>query len=404
MAMVNMRDLIHHAYENRYAVCSFEVTGIDMVGGLLDAAEQCRSPVILTISETCLGLPDIEIIMAAVERAAQRTQVPVALQFDQVTGEEGLCRGIRVGCNGIMFDTALETLPVNIQKTREIAELAHSCGIALEGKLGYSAHDAGQDDTGHTESETFTHASEARAFVERTGVDFLAVTIGGGNSTRKARTRLDFQRLAKINQTIDIPLVIHEDHELSDDQHFKLISHGVAKIDYAAVLFDSNGERSRATGKSSQGENSAAIRKSAEKKGLQYMHLCGSAGRAAEVMMQCRPWTNVEHVIIYNTTLTRDADIQHMISKGIELLSQIPGVREVNAGRSIVPDSKFAYTWLIKFCSPDVVEYYKNHPTHKHYADNEFRPNAGERITTDFEILNFNNGPHVDQVIYRATG
>lgn len=404
MAMVNMRDLIYHAYENRYAVCSFEVAGIDMLGGLMDAAEQCRSPVILTISETCLGDADIEIVMAAVERAAQRTQVPVAIQFNHVTGEEGLCRGIRVGCNGIMFDAAQETLPVNIQKTLDITKLAHRCGIAVEGKLGYISHDAVQDMDDHAENETFTNVPEAKAFVERTGVDLLAVTIGGGNGTRKARTRLDFQRLTKINQTIDVPLIIHEDHELSEDQHFKLISHGVAKIGYAAILFDGNGERLCTTGKKSHGDYSSAVRQSAAEKALQYMHLCGSAGRAAEVMMQCRAWTNVEHVIIYNTTITRDADIQHMISKGIEVLSQIPGVREVNAGRSVTPDSKFAYTWLIKFCSPEVVEYYKNHPAHKHYADIEFRPNAGERITTDFEILNYNDGPRPDQVIYRATG
>ena len=137
---------------------------------------------------------------------------------------------------------------------------------------------------------------------------------------------------------------------------------------------------------------------------LNYMHSCGSVGRAAEVLIQCRTWANIEHLIVYNSTLTNEGEIQAMIGEGTRELAKIHGVRAVIAGKSIQEDSRFAYTWLIRFCSSEVVEFYKNHLLHKQYADNFFRPQARERITTDYEILNYHEGTRIDQEYYRATG
>lgn len=408
MALVYMRDLIYHAYANRYAICSFDLVNIEYLYAVLGAAEQCRSPVILNVNDTRIDKLHFAIFMAAVERAAQQAQIPVAIQFDTTTSADALHKGIKYGCNGVGSDASYESLPVNIEKTLDLTALTHCCGIAVEGKLGYTTNNSANPDDAKTIIYS-TCAHEARAYVERTHVDFLAVTIDVGSDKRRARSKLDYQRLAKINQAVRVPLVIEGYRELSDDQYFKLISHGVAKINYAATLFDNqSNEGFKQTNKSrsvaSYDDYSNAVRQSVENKAINYMHLCGSAGRAAEVLMQCRTWTNVEHIIVYNTTLTNEADIQSMIGEGTKELAKIPGVRAVVAGKSIHDDSKYAYTWLIRFCSREVVEFYKEHPIHKYFADQYFRPQARDRVTTDYELLVHHEAARIEQEYYRATG
>ena len=407
MALVNMRDLIYHAYSNRYAICSFDLANIDCLYAILAAAEQCRSPVILNICDGQFDPRQITSFMAAVEHAAHCAQIPVAIQCENINSLDAMQKGIKYGCNGVMCNASRLPLPANIEKTREIAMTSHQCGIAVEGKLG-NVHN-GDTDTGQSDpANNSPSVHEAIAFVERTRIDFLAVNIGVGNDRRKARSKLDYQRLARINQAVHIPLVLEGYRELSDDQYFKLISHGVAKIDYTmTMLNEAQSEEIKQALKSTTAvgdDYSLALRVSVEKKALHYMHLCGSAGRAAEVMMQCRAWTNIEHLIVYNTNHSDESDIHTMITEGTRELAKIPGVRAVIAGKSINDNSKYAYTWLIRFCSREVVEYYKEHPVHKSFADHYFRPSARDRITSDYELLSYHEGTRNDQEYIRATG
>lgn len=394
MALVNIRDIVYHAYNNRYAVGSFEIVSFDFLTAVISAAHTCGSPVILSVTDADQTPGDFEALTAAVERAALCAKVPIAIQFGRGTSLESIVRAIRLGCNGVAVDPSGQALAAAIKTTLEITELARHCGIAVEGKFG-QGEDHHDIDSTHTRSGDTANCSsvqEAIAYAQRTNIDFLCVSVGTTRVESNGAPRLDIPRLTKINGSLAIPLVVHGDNALTDDHYHKLIGHGVAKINYSTALTDL---AARYVVENRTATNSSSFRMWLQ--GLQYavqeeitrcMHLWGSAGRAAQVLVQCRPWENVEHVIIFNDKNGNDEDTMQMFDRGQQQLSTIPGVRDVLVGKSVKQDSRFRYAWLIRFCNREVVEYYKEHPIHKHYADHYFRPRAGERITSDFQILN----------------
>jgi fructose-bisphosphate aldolase class II len=114
------------------------------------------------------------------------------------------------------------------------------------------------------------------------------------------------------------------------------------------------------------------------------MRLWGTADRATEVLHHCQPWLPVEHLIIYNSSNTDETAVQKMITEGQRVLSAIPGVREVFTGTAIKADASYRYTWLVRFCHPAVIDSYREHPDHVAFADQHFRPIAGDRISIDY--------------------
>ena len=110
----------------------------------------------------------------------------------------------------------------------------------------------------------------------------------------------------------------------------------------------------------------------------------GSAGRAAEVLAQCEPWTPVEHLIIYNVERISDQQTHAMMDEGRRVLSTIPGVRGVFTGEAIKEGSKFRFCWLVRFCHKAVIDTYREHPDHIAFTNNLFSSVAGDRISIDF--------------------
>lgn len=387
MALVNMKDLLNHAYDNHYAVGAFEVVNLDFLRAVIAAAEQARSPVILNVVEPHFDLFDVELLLPAVVQAAKRSSVPVAIHMDHCGSLDSVQAAIRLGCNGVMYDGDNAELPVNIERTRKAVELAHSCGIPVEGELG---HVAGIRDHGDENQSVQTSANEARVFVERTGVDFLAISIGTVHGQGNGKTRLDFTRLARINESVHVPLVIHGGTGLSDQQYHKLIDQGVAKINYFTALAELtvNQVRENLSHKNAGYRDMvASLHENMTAAVQRIMQVWRSAGRAAEVMIQCGTWNNIEHVIVYNTTETDPTVIQIMLRKGKQKLSSIPGVMDVRIGRATDEKSKYRYCWLVRFAHENVIEHYKTHPVHIAYADSYFRPIATDRITNDYVIL-----------------
>ncbi len=115
------------------------------------------------------------------------------------------------------------------------------------------------------------------------------------------------------------------------------------------------------------------------------MRLWGSAGRATEVLSECRTWQPVEHLIIYNVKGLDQAGVEHMMAEGRRVLSAIPGVREVFTGEALKQDAGYRYDWMVRFASPEVIDSYREHPAHKAFADSLFRPCTGGRISIDYQ-------------------
>ena len=116
------------------------------------------------------------------------------------------------------------------------------------------------------------------------------------------------------------------------------------------------------------------------------LRMWGSAGRAAEVLTQCEPWAPVEHLIIYNIIeRMSDEQARAMMAKGRQVLSQIPGVREVFTGESVKEGAQYRFCWLVRFAHKAVIDSYREHPDHVRFADTLFRPCAANRISIDYQ-------------------
>lgn len=388
MPLVNMRDMLQHAYKNSYAVGGFDLVSLDFLEAIMAGAEAKRSPVILSLAESHFEFYDFELAMSAAVAAAKRASVPVAIHLDHGASYESAVKGINLGCNGVMVDISNAPFENNVEKTKQVVDMAHACGVPVEGELGYVAGVEGEDAEKHPGEVVYTSVEEAKTYVEQTGVDLLAVSVGTVHGRMKGEPQLDFDRLQQINETLGIPLVIHGGTGLSDAQFKKLIAHGVSKINYYTALADAAGD-CMATNVSGGAKGYTNIVKGIQSAIQQEVERCielwGSAGQADAVMKSATPWKSVHHLIIYNTENATDEQVDTMMTKGRETLCKIPGVLRVETAIAVTENAKYKFTWVIEFTHENVIASYRDHPDHVNFADTLFRPIAGDRVSIDYQ-------------------
>jgi fructose-bisphosphate aldolase class II len=388
MPLVHMKDMLSHAYDNHYAVAAFDVVSLDFITAIIEAAEAKRAPIVISLAESHFEYFDFELLMAAVEKAAQRTDMPVAIHLDHGESYESAVRGINLGCTGVMVDASNLPLDENIKQTRAVAEMAHQCGVPVEGELGYVPGVEGEDAERHPGEVVYTTVADAKTYVESTGIDFLAVSVGTVHGRMQGEPKLDFERLAEINEALRIPLVIHGGTGLSDEQFSRLIDNGVTKINYYTALADAAGQcingnvaTAGAAGYTTLVKGvSNAIQQEAER----CIELWGSSGKAEALLAGCRPAQPVDHVILYNTKELDDAGVSDMMAEGRRVLSSIPGVRDLFTGDAVQEEADYQHCWVVRFSDKSVIDSYRDHPDHQQYADTRFRPFAGGRISIDY--------------------
>lgn len=388
MALVNMRDMLEHAYEHRYAVGGFDLVSLDFLEAIIQGAERCQAPIILSLAESHFEYYDFELAMAATVAAARRTRVPVAIHLDHGASVESAIRGINLGCTGVMVDASTHPYDQNVARTRAVVDMAHRCGVPVEGELGYVAGVEGEDAEKHPGEIVYTSPDEASDYVKRTGVDFLAVSIGTVHGRMRGEPQLDFDRLEAINGRLGIPLVIHGGTGLSDKQFRKLIERGVCKINYYTALADAAGRAIRANVAADARAGYTGLVRGVQRAIREEVERCirlwGSASQADAVLSQARPWREVEHLIIYNVKDGDAEQVPAVMARGREILSRIPGVRRVFTGNAVTDHAKFQHCWLVRFASAEVVASYRDHPDHVAFANEKFRPMADDRISIDY--------------------
>lgn len=389
MPLVHMGDMLRHAYENRYAVGAFDVVSLDFISGVMAAAEEKRAPVIISLAESHFDYFDFELLMAAVVRAAERTVVPVAIHLDHGESLESAVRAVAHGCTGVMVDASSLPLDDNIDRTRAVVDMAHACGIPVEGELGYVPGVEGEDAERHPGDVVYTTVGEAQRYVDKTGVDFLAVSVGTVHGRMRGQPKLDIGRLADINRALGIPLVIHGGTGLSDAQFGQLIENGVAKINYYTALADAAGQRIATNVNQGEGHGyTTLVRGTADavrQEAARCIETWGSAGRSDAVLAYCRPWLPVEHAIFFNTEGLDGDAVEDMLGEGRRVLGNIPGVHRVFTGHAVQDGAPYQHCWLVRFAARPVIDSYREHPVHQHFADTRFRPYAGGRVSIDFE-------------------
>lgn len=221
--------LLAEARKGGYAVGAFNANNMEIIQGILGAADELQSPVILQASQGAIKYAGLEYIAALVKIASEHVSVPVALHLDHGTTFEQAVQCIRVGFTAVMFDGSKYQLEENIARTRAVVEVAKPVGVSVEGELGKIG--GTEDDISVSDGEAMmTSPEEAQEFAKGTGIDALAVAIGTAHGPYKGEPRLDFARLEKIRHLVDVPLVLHGASGVPDEAIKKAISLGVCKI------------------------------------------------------------------------------------------------------------------------------------------------------------------------------
>ena len=211
MALVTTKEMFAKAINDDYAIGAFNVNNMEIIQGIVDAAQAENAPLILQVSAGARKYAKPAYLTKLVEAAIIDTGVDVALHLDH--GEDfDICKKcVDDGFTSVMIDGSTHPFEENIALTKEVVEYAHAHGVVVEAELGKLA---GVEDNIKVDarSATFTDPDEAAEFVERTGVDSLAIAIGTSHGAYKFKgdPYLDFERLKKIHALIpDTPLVLH---------------------------------------------------------------------------------------------------------------------------------------------------------------------------------------------------
>ncbi|EHL79457.1 tagatose bisphosphate family class II aldolase [Bacillus smithii] len=233
--LVNTKDLLLKAQKEGYAVPAFNIHNLETIQAVVETAAKLRSPVILAATPGTFKYAGRDYIQAIAETAAKKYSIPIALHLDHHENIEDIKESIELDTKSVMIDGSHLPFEENIQVVKQVVELAHSKGATVEaelGRLGGQEDDLVVDD----DDSYYTDPQAAKEFVERTGVDSLAVAIGTAHGLYKSAPKLDFKRLREIREVVSVPLVLHGASGIPFEDVRKCIELGCCKVNIATEL------------------------------------------------------------------------------------------------------------------------------------------------------------------------
>ncbi|MGE4484102.1 MAG: ketose-bisphosphate aldolase [Oscillospiraceae bacterium] len=222
----NLTNVLKDAKEKHYAVGLFNTINLEMARGVLAAAEELRSPVIIGTAEVLQKYTPLEYIADMLAPMARRASVPVVLHLDHGLTEENIMRAVALGFSSVMYDCSSAPYEENVSRVAALTEYVHRAGCTIEAELGH----VGSSKDGDSASDFYTQPEQALDYVTRTGVDALAVAIGTAHGVYKSTPKLDIGRLSEISAAVKTPLVLHGGSGLSDKDFRNCIQNGISKV------------------------------------------------------------------------------------------------------------------------------------------------------------------------------
>ncbi len=211
MPLVTSKEMFRKAYEGGYAIGAFNVNNMEIIQGITEAAMEERAPLILQVSAGARRYAKHTYLVKLVEAALEETDLPIVLHLDH--GEDfEICKAcIDGGFTSVMIDGSKHDFEENIRLTKQVVDYAHDRGVVVEGELGRLA--GIEDDINVSEDDAiYTDPDQVQEFVERTGVDSLAIAIGTSHGAYKFKgePRLRFDILEEVQRRLPgFPIVLH---------------------------------------------------------------------------------------------------------------------------------------------------------------------------------------------------
>lgn len=235
MEITSTKKILNDAKKNKYAVPAFNIHNLETMQAVVDGAYRMKSPLILATTPGTVNYAGMDYIVAMANVAAKKHNIPIALHLDHCTDIDFIKKCITAGYKSVMIDGSLKSYEENIDVTKEVVEFAHRHGVTVEAELGVVG---GQEDERIIKEEDtmLTDPKMALDFVVKTNIDSLAIAIGTAHGIYQLEPKLDFSRLKKVNEMIEIPLVLHGGSGVSSESIKKAIEYGISKVNIATEL------------------------------------------------------------------------------------------------------------------------------------------------------------------------
>ncbi|AOG60321.1 tagatose 1,6-diphosphate aldolase GatY/KbaY [Spiroplasma helicoides] len=229
----SLKEELIKARNGKYAVPAFNFDNLEMMKGIIEAAEEEKSPVILMVTESAAKYMGLDYVFSFAMTATQNASVPVVLHWDHGFDIELIKRAVDAGFSSVMLDSSLKPLDENVKETLEIVKYARSKGVDVESEIG---HVGGKEDDRNSASNGYTDINEALEFEKQTQIDALAIAIGTSHGLFKGEIKLQFDLLKELNEKIKTPLVLHGSSQVPLEDLQKAISLGITKINIGTDL------------------------------------------------------------------------------------------------------------------------------------------------------------------------
>lgn len=239
--LYTMKELLKVAKDNQFAVPAFNICSYDMLKAIMEEVERLNAPVILEIHPDEIAYLNDEFV-AAVRAYAHKSKVPVVIHLDHGGKVSDVLRAIRNGYTSVMIDASLQSFDENIKMTKEVVALAHEVDVSVEAEIGTIGNNGSAE--GGAANIIYTDPEQAKQFVEETNIDTLAIAIGTAHGLypKDKTPKLNIELLKELNETIDLPFVLHGGSGNPDKEVSEAVKYGVAKVnlssDLKSVFFD----------------------------------------------------------------------------------------------------------------------------------------------------------------------
>lgn len=233
MPLVTSKQMLLDAQKGGYAIGAFNAENMEMVKAIIKAAEELKAPVMIQTTPSTVKYASLQMFVGMVAAEARDAKVPVCLHLDHGSSFELAVQAVKEGYTSVMIDGSKLPFEENIDVSARVVSVAHPNNIPVEAELGKVG---GKEDDLEAVADTNTDPMEAKEFVEKTGIDSLAVAIGTAHGFYVGTPVLDKERLSEIRKVVDIPLVLHGASGLSDEDVMDCVKRGICKVNFATEL------------------------------------------------------------------------------------------------------------------------------------------------------------------------
>ncbi len=228
--LVNTKKMLEEFHNSPYALPSPDFFNLDTLKCHIEVAEELNMPLILAFADALQGYGlTIEEAAPLVKLYAEKSSIPIALHLDHGSCVEVCKKAADLGFTSVMIDASSEPFEENVRRTKDVVDYCRPMGITVEAEIGHVGQGSEFVDASKNDN-VYTTVEECKKFVELTGVDSVAISIGTAHGAYKGTPVINFERLQEIRNAVDVPLVLHGGSSSGDENLKKCAQLGISKI------------------------------------------------------------------------------------------------------------------------------------------------------------------------------